>query len=309
MSTSIVVPPERHPVGLYLGALAPSGRSVQQSSLAQLALRAFHDPDPYAPWWKLGPGEFVALRAYLAENRAPATANRVICALRGVLDCAVREGLLSPLDRQRIRLQSVPGSRPPAGRYITAGELVALFGTCDPRCLIGARDVALLSVLYAAGLRVSEACTLQVGDWNAPDAVLRVLGKGNHVRLVPVPQVGAREALGWWLGLRGTTTGPLLCAVQGTVTYPEVAVSRAAFAKRLLVLAGKAHVTRLSPHDLRRSFVSDLLAQGADLALAQRLAGHRSMTTTGRYDRRPDALAREASARLHVPFAAPSGAF
>jgi integrase len=126
------------------------------------------------------------------------------------------------------------------------------------------------------------------------------VGKGNKERIVPLP-AAAVAALSAWLEVRGAAPGPLLCPVRGsTVTVRRM--SAQAVMTALLRRAAESGVPHLSPHDLRRSYITGLLRAGADLSTVQRLAGHASVTTTTRYDRRGDDEKAKAVALLCVPY-------
>ena len=251
------------------------------------------------PWASLRYEHAQAVRRVLIERYAPATANKVLSAFRGVAREAWRLGLIDAETHARIRdVPGVRGSRLPAGREVPMCELAKLFRTCAEAGASGVRDAAALALLYGAGLRRSEAVSVDVAAFDG--ATVRVLGKGNKERSVPIP-AAAVAALRAWLELRGSTPGPLLCPVRGrTVTVR--AMSAQAIMMALLRRAGDGDVPHLSPHDLRRSYITGLLRAGADLSTVQRLAGHASVTTTTRYDRRGDDEKAKAVALLHVPY-------
>jgi site-specific recombinase XerD len=244
-----------------------------------------------------------AIRARLAESYRPATANKMLSALRGVLKAAWQLGLMSADGYHRAAdLRGVAGATLPAGRALTAGEIAALLDACaDDPSPAGARDAAMLALLRACGLRRAELCALDLADFSPTDGALKVKGKGKRERVVYVAG-GALDALADWLAVRGTTPGALFCPVNkgGSVTvrrmHPEAVW--AALQKR----ARTAGVRDLSPHDLRRTFAGDLLDAGADIATVQRLMGHANVNTTARYDRRGEQAKRKAVALLHVPY-------
>ncbi len=183
-------------------------------------------------------------------------------------------------------------------------ELGKLFAACyhDPLPARGARDAALLAILAGAGLRRSEAAGLDVADFNPAEGALTIVaGKGNKSRVVPLPG-GATAAIKEWLGIRGSAPGPLICAITKGDNPSHRGLTPQAVYGILQRLAGTANVPHFSPHDLRRTYISSLLAAGADLALAQRAAGHSSPTTTARYDRRGKAALEAAVSRLSLPF-------
>ena len=126
-------------------------------------------------------------------------------------------------------------------------------------------------------------------------------GKGRKDRLVYVTN-GAQDALDDWLLLRGDGTGPLFMPVNkgGNIQHREM-TSQAVY-NMLKKRAGEAGVKDFSPHDFRRTFVGDLLDVGVDIVTVQKLAGHASEETTGRYDRRPEAVKQQAAQKLHFPY-------
>jgi len=245
-----------------------------------------------------------ALRTALSEAFSPSTANLALSALRGVLKEAWRLGLMDAEPFQRATdLAPVKGSTLPAGRALLPRELQRLFETCDesPR---GRRDAAILAVMRA-GLRRSEIVTLDLDDYDGERATVTVRhGKGNKDRLVAL-NTGAAPALAAWLSNRGSEPGPLF--------YPADGRGRDLVARRMTAQAVydvcraravQAGIKSFSPHDLRRTFVSDMLDAGADIVSVQKLAGHASPSTTARYDRRDEESLREAARLIAVPFKA-----
>jgi len=297
--------PERNPALVYLASLAPGSRRAQRAALETMArlLSGGALGAGAFPWGELRYAHAQALRTALLERYRPATANRHLAALRRVLREAWRLGLLTAEEYTRATdLPRVRGVTLPAGRGLTPGELRALFGACRPD-LSGLRDAALLAVLYGAGLRRAEAAALELVDFetDGPEAgALRVRrGKGGKERRVPLPP-SALPALLRWTEARGELPGPLLLPVRGARAELR-ALSPQAILYRLRALAARAGVARFSPHDLRRTFVSDLLDGGADAVTVAALAGHASPTTTARYDRRGERARAKAAALLHVP--------
>jgi integrase/recombinase XerC len=142
-----------------------------------------------------------------------------------------------------------------------------------------ARDVALFTLLYGCGLRIAEALSLDIRDIPSGEAALRVTGKGGKTRIVPVlPAV--RDALAAWLAERpgAAPDEPLFTGVRGERLNPGVAQRALRDYRRLAGLPEHA-----TPHALRHSFATHLLAGGADLRAIQELLGHASLSTTQRY--------------------------
>lgn len=301
--------PDENPARVYLSRLAPGSRRAQASALKRLAEILCGQPaDPrLVPWGEVRYQHAQALRAFLAEEYAPSTANRHLAALRGVLEEAWRLGQMDAETYQRARdVKSVKAESLPAGREVDRGELRALFEAAADGSPLGARNAALLAILYGAGLRRSEAVGLDLADFDPETGELRIrAGKGRKERIV-YARNGSRDALRAWLAFRGEEAGPLLCPVLRGGHVRVRRLSGQAVLDALAALAADASVREFRPHDLRRSFVSHLLGAGADIATVQKMAGHKDVQTTARYDRRGEAAKREAAELLHVPFVAAS---
>jgi site-specific recombinase XerD len=176
-----------------------------------------------------------------------------------------------------------------------------MFSVYDPRTPSGARDAALLAVAYGGGLRRHEVVGLDFADYDRRSGTLIVRGKGAKERKGFVTN-GARNALENWLAMRGDSTGPMFVPIGKGGRMHLRRLSDQAVYTILRRLAVRARVDKFSPHDLRRSFVGDLLDAGADVVTVQGLAGHASVTTTARYDRRGERTRRRAIELLHVPY-------
>ena len=153
--------------------------------------------------------------------------------------------------------------------------------------------------VHPAKVGISRIPTLVGGP--VPDA-----GSCDPVRCLDIERSGrgngARDALEAWLEQRGSAAGPLLLPIRKGGRIEHRRVTAQALYLRLRSLAAAAGVRAFSPHDLRRSFVGDLLDAGADLPAVQRLAGHAHIATTARYDRRRDKPEQQATKALEVPF-------
>lgn len=256
------------------------------------------------PWHQLRYQHVAAIRARLVEDGlAPATVNATLCAVRGIAAAAFGLGMMDADTLQRIRtIKPAKGDRLPAGRALSAGEVAALMGACaNDSSPAGARDAAILGLLYGCGLRRAEVVALAVDAYHRETGELRVLGKGNKQRLLYVEN-GAAAALGDWLTVRGAEPGPMFTAINKGGRILSGGMSGQALYDMLRKRAAEARVSAFSPHDMRRTFIGDLLDAGADIVTAQHLAGHASVTTTARYDRRPEAAKRKAQGLLHVPY-------
>ena len=300
-------PSERpDPAAAYLASLSPNGRLAMMKRLRAVAA-LLGTPVELVRWHELRFAHVAAIRQRLLEQgAAPATVNLTLAVLRGVARYARNLGLLPTEEYERIRdVKLARGTRLPAGRAATGGELAALVRACtaDPTPA-GARDAAILAILYVGGVRRSELASLDLVDWSADPPALRVRGKGDKERLVPLAG-GATAAVIAWLRIRGDRPGGLFLPINKGGRLGGARLSDHAVYAVLRKRLREAGVARLSPHDFRRTFVGDLLDAGIDLATVQRLAGHASPTTTARYDRRGEAAKRRAVEALHFPYAPP----
>jgi site-specific recombinase XerD len=297
------LPLDRHPVAVYLAGLAPGSRRTQTAALRIIAMLVSTEATEMTlPWWALDYAHASAIRSKLAEKFAPATANRMLAALRGVLKAAFKLGFMSSDHMTRAcSVEPVRGSRVMKGRALSKGELVAVFEACDPSTPGGARNAALLGLLYGGGLRRAEVVALDISDFDVETGKLVVRGKGNKERTAWVTN-GSRDALDAWLAFRGDEAGPLFMPVSKGGHIERRRMTDGAVAELVRRLARKSKIASFSPHDMRRTFIGDMLDAGADIATVQQLAGHASPTTTSRYDRRGDRARKRAAELLHVPF-------
>jgi len=295
---------ERHPVAVYLATLGSEGsRETMRNALRTIARLVVPDSDELTfPWASLEFGHTSAIRSQLMAKYAPASANKMLAAMRMVLKMAFKLGLM-PME-QMARATDIPrvtGSRVVKGRAISQDELKRLFGVCfEGGTRIGARDAAVLALIYGGGLRRAEAVGLDLGDLDPGTGFLLVRGKGNKERRVAL-RGGALEAVKGWLAVRGDEPGPLLGQVAFDGTVQVRRLTGAFVAERVDRLAKKAGVAKLSPHDFRRTFVGDLLEAGVDVTTVQKMVGHASSNTTSRYDRRDDRTQEKAAHLLKTP--------
>ncbi len=295
------------PASVYLSGLRPGSRRTMRHSLDAIA-RLLTDGSCTRltlDWAALRYRHTAAVRSALMERYAPASVNKMLSALRGTLRQAFRLELIDAQNYARaVDVQNIKAIRGLRGRALNQSEIAALMEVCfnDVRS-IGARDAALIALLRGSGLRRFEAVNLNLSDFNPGNGAIAVRnGKGGVDRTVYVPE-GTVLVLQAWLDIRGGSAGPLLCHVKrgGTVVVRRLTPQAVLFL--LKKRANDAGVAPFSPHDFRRTFVSDLLDAGIDMATVQKLAGHQDPATTSRYDRRGEEVKRRAVAVLNVPSA------
>ena len=233
---------------------------------------------------------------------APASVARAVVAVRCLHACAAAEGF-APDDAAASLRPPRPGRRLP--RTLTVDQVSTLIDSVERETPVGLRDGALLELLYGTGARISEALAWDVDDLTRvlddPDAGLRVIGKGNKERLVPLGGY-ARRAVEAWL-VRGR---PVFAARAAGATPALLLNTRGARLSRqsaweiLQRRARAAGITeRIGPHSLRHSFATHLLEGGADVRVVQELLGHASVTTTQIYTEVTVGHLREVYASAH----------
>jgi site-specific recombinase XerD len=302
-------PLDQNPAEVYLASLRPVGRRgmlhalnliaeiASDGSLKQTALTL--------PWHHLRYQHTAAIAATLVERGyRPATVNQALSGLRSVLYHAWKLGLMESEDYRRARdVKNRKAETLPRGRALDKEELKTIIKHCqNENSPAGTRDAALVGVMYGTGLRRSEVVKLEHKDYNSKTGALTIRGaKGGKDRLV-YARGGAAKALTAWLTVRGEGPGPLFCPVHKSGKIRVEQMTDQAIMKILKKRGVQTGLEPFSPHDLRRTFISDLLDAGADIATVQKLAGHASVTTTARYDRRGEEAKSKATDLLQIPF-------
>ena len=298
-------PGQPSPAEAYLNTLSPSGRRTQQAALNNLAFLLSGNIVERAqdfPWHKLRYEHTNSLASEMVRiGYAKSTVNKHLVALRRVLEEAYRLGLYTDHNDyyraaavKSLRAQSIPG-----GRTLRSQELTDLVSAClvDARNpALGARDAAIISVLYGAAIRRQELVDLNLADLSREESRLRILGKGSKRRQVYLgPE--ALQAVEDWLEVRGRRLGPLFTRVSksGKPTLRRLTPQAVYFLLRNR--QKQAGLESFSPHDLRRTAITDLLSANVDVLTVSAIAGHASADTTRRYDRRSED-SKKAAARM-----------
>lgn len=292
---------DQHPAAVYLSQLSTRSRRVQRIALDQIAsiLTDGRHNAATMPWQDIRYQHAAAVRSVLAERYAPATANRMLAALRGTLREAWRLGLIDIETCERAcDVKPLRGQRLPAGRALLSDEMRLLLEACAGTRPADRRDAALLSCLYSGGFRRAEAVALNVGDYDRDQGgVLIRSGKNNKSRRVYLADFAA-ERLNAYLDGCSLEVGPIFRRVLKGGALTSDRLTDAAVRYIIRRRCDAASINAANPHDMRRTMVSNLLDAGVDLATVQQIAGHSNPTTTARYDRRGDDAKRRAAQRL-----------
>jgi integrase/recombinase XerD len=273
-----------------------------EEGLSRNTLAAYRrDLTLYGRWLQgrggqLGATQEADLNAYFSarhDTTKATTANRRLAVLRRFFRWALRERLITADPTLRLdnakRALRVP-------KTLTQAQVEALLAAPDVDTPLGLRDRAMLELMYASGLRVTELVTLKVLNVSLSEHVLRVFGKGSKERLVPFGEVAGD----WLVRFLEQARGEILAGQQTQdlfVTARGAGMTRVMFWMIVKKYALAAGITApLSPHTLRHAFATHLLNHGADLRAVQMLLGHADISTTTIYTH----VARERLKHLHA---------
>ncbi|MFJ3055878.1 site-specific tyrosine recombinase XerD [Herbaspirillum sp. NPDC087042] len=227
------------------------------------------------------------------EQSKPSSSNRRLAVLKRFFQLALRQNHIAADPCLKLRSARQPQRFP---KTLSEGQIEALLAAPDVSTPLGLRDRAMIELMYASGLRVSELVSLKGIEVGMNEGVLRVTGKGNKTRLLPFGE----EALAWMVRyleqgraqiLQGQVDDALFVTARGGP------MTRQMFWTLVKKYAQQAGITvRLSPHTLRHAFATHLLNHGADLRVVQLLLGHADISTTQIYTH----VARERLKQLHA---------
>lgn len=239
---------------------------------------------------------------------SPFTANRHIAALRGVLRQCFLLGLMPSDEWSRIReVKVIKGTRVPKGRALGVNEIESLLNACDHRTLRGARDGAIMALLFACGLRRFEAAGAKLSNYDSSNGRLVIVGKGSKGRTVFL-KGRAKQAVDHWLALRGPMQVDRILVrlnPHGALTRRPRKIGGSALLHAARRLAEMAEVRGFGCHDLRRTYATKQIEMGVDIFTVQRELGHARSDTTRAYDKRDESKMEEVADLLPFPWKGP----
>jgi integrase/recombinase XerC len=223
------------------------------------------------------------VREYLGTlfgKKNPTSIARKLSSIRSFFDFCQRRGLVKNNPGKEVPAPKVPKRVP---KFLTVDEVFALLDSPDGSAALGRRDKAILELLYASGLRVSELVGLNITDVNLEEGTVRVLGKGRKERIVPVGKK-ACEALRNYLDLRPALVSAAADHTAIFVNRNGTRLSTRAVERLLIKYIKQSGIQKAAtPHVLRHTFATHLLNAGADMRGIQELLGHSSLSTTQKY--------------------------
>ncbi len=227
-----------------------------------------------------------------AQGHSPRSTARHLSCLRGLYRWMLRERMVAEDPTALIESMKLGRALP---KSLSEAETGLLLDEPNPDNAIELRDKAMLELLYATGLRVSELVELTLSQVNLRQGVVRTFGKGSKERLVPVGE----QALEWLQRYLREARSELLASGTSDVLFPSRRgrqMTRQTFWHRIVLYANRAGIqSRVSPHVLRHAFATHLLNHGADLRVVQMLLGHSDLSTTQIYTH----VARERMKQMH----------
>ncbi len=299
---------EANPANYALVGKSEHCRRTYISRLNQVA-RLFSFDSYTAVPWNLLRHEHVSylIQALKTRGVAHGTINTTLSALRAVAREAFNLSQLSGDDLARIlKVRLSKGLNLTTGRHIPTRDISALVRVCEQdQGPSGIRDIAVIGLMYVCGLRRAEIAMLKVGDFDQLDSSIRFTDTRSRERVCWLDS-GTQSALFDWLAMRNIelldNEAPLFTPVRKGGRIVSRAVTDQAIYCIVTKRCKQAGVRRCSPHDFRRSFVTNLLENNVDVVLTQRLAGHANAATTLRYDRRNHPEISRASVPLCLPY-------
>jgi site-specific recombinase XerD len=299
-SQVVLIEKKYDPVILYIKSLNSDASQKQMAKILFSFSRWYFSNDSSSPQdvqWK--DVNFLIVSNYQqhlfkVKKLQPATVNNYINAVKGVLRKSARirdiavHNKISIEDFEEIKeVKPISSHREPKGRALSKTESIDIFNVCADDSIQGIRDLAISMTFIFCGLRLNELCELEYPDCIVNDKHLKILGKRNKQRLVPINKKAKLAITAWVDNVRGTQKGPLFCRIwRSGELNDESALSHSGIRYILKKRSLKAGGESFSPHDLRRTFGTRLLENNVDIFVVQTLLGHSSVDTTRSYDKR-----------------------
>jgi integrase len=277
--------------------MSAGSRPTQRCALNAVARMMGHDPETF-PWHTMTLSVAAALSTRLREGRAPATTNRMIAAVRGVLNVCRKERWLQvpPSDGGYAMSQTEwfeqlveemahsKAVREHRGNLVPEAAIASMFAACAKGRPVDLRNGAIIALGFGSAVRREEIANLDLVDVEADGRVRIRAGKGDKDRTTALAK-GPRAAVARWVAFRGTAPGPLLLRMSGSgdgIWQPPSRLSPHAVWEAIREVSAAAGV-KFTPHDMRRTAATRMLRAGVSLKVVQRALGHKNITTTQRY--------------------------
>ena len=288
------------PSSLYLLSLQSKTSKVTMGSILNTVAKKLQGVSSHlvCDWGQLSYEKVLILVNDMKdEGKSPSTINLYLAAIKGVAKASWMSKVIDVETYQWIKeVKRVKGTRSTKGRALNVEEVQTLINTCDGS-ISSLRDSALLALTYSAGLRRNELVNLQLGDLDISEGSISVMGKGNKQTINYVNDK-AISTVQKWLDVRGNTKGNLFLRIRKGGKIVDKGITGEAMANIVCKRYKDAELKRISSHDLRRSFATNLLESGVDVFVVSKLMRHAEIATTRTYDMRGEGSAIDAAKSL-----------
>ena len=219
--------------------------------------------------------------ALYATDAAASSIARMLCGVRSFFRFLQLDGMIEQDPSELLESPRLPRHLP---TVLTVEEIDRIKAAINLEKPEGQRDHCIIEVLYSCGLRVSEVCSLRLSDLFLTEGFIRVIGKGNKQRIVPISPAAIKE-VGWWLDIRRTVD---VIPEDEDILFVSLTrrkhLTRMAVFRNIRLYAERAEISKeVSPHTFRHSFATHLLEGGASLRAIQMMLGHEKISTTEIY--------------------------
>lgn len=294
--------PKANPAQVYLASLrTKQSRQTAVTAMGRL-LNVFAHPEVdwwVFPWWKVTAQETTIAQDAILVRYSPSTSRLTMCVLRRILlECYRLELMTADTYHRAILLPKIKAESAPVGRMLQAEEVHALVGCIDAmKGDYGSMAGAVFSAALGGGLRREELAVLPVTALSLDGSSIRVMGKGQKVRDQRLPLWASARVRTWLVTREGRASSPTMFLRTQGFRLKDREPSVWSIWSLIVATGRSAGVAPFTPHDLRRTFASRML-DVADLSITRKAMGHKSASTTARYDRRDDDRMAEAIDKL-----------
>lgn len=276
-------------VNEYIFSLTSKNSQKTMLSYLKLAVTTLDSDLNSFDWSRLKENLVIGLRTRLAQDHSPATVNTVLAAIKGVARRLWVNNILSTRDYELLlRVKSVRGSRLTKGRALSKQEIEEVFSCLEESASSASiRDRAMLSVMVECGLRRAEVAGLQYKNvhLDEDDPYLTIIGKGNKERMCFIPEKTV-ERLQEWFSIRRDFDGAVFTNVDKHDNVYKTSLNTHRVWEITKEIVKKLDMKSWSPHDMRRTFATNLFNLGVDIVTVKDMMGHSNIATTQRYDKR-----------------------
>jgi site-specific recombinase XerD len=232
-------------------------------------------------------------------ERSPKTMNNYLSCMKGVAKHLHKSKVITSDDFNNIQeIKGFTGSHDKKGKPIELIELNKLLDHCLQQDTIKSlRDATIIAITYGSGSRRSEVANLTISSYDKDKGILTIKGKGNKVRRVEL-NVRVKDMLESWLDARGRDKGHLFTQIRKGDHITKNKISGQAVYNLVIERYKESGLKRLSPHDLRHTFATELLSNGVNIKIVQELLGHKNLETTANYLHTNEKAKNDASSKL-----------